>query len=141
MSDSIELDFKKSFSFHEQFNLSFSVSDMKSTSNKFKLVMVSDCNDDFRDCVNPNGVLNGSETISHSLPCSLRWDKVSEEDISVYLRNAVSVSLGTTIEKLRGIFLCTSDNYVVMYCIFNRAVQITNSMTFEKDYKFFSIVG
>ena len=140
MSDSIELDFKKSSSFHEQYNLKFTVSDMKSTGNKFNIVLVSDCYDDFIDCVNGNGVLNGSETISHTLPCSLRWDKVSDDVVEVYLRNAVSVTLGDTIEKLKGIFLCNSDNYVVMYCIFNQAIQITNSLTFEKDYKFFSII-
>ena len=141
MSDSIELDFKKSNSFLEQYNLKFTVSDMKSTSNKFKLVLVSSCYDDFEDCIDGNGVLNSSNTISHSLPCSLRWELFNADNANVYLRNTVNLSLGNTIEDLRAIFLTNNNNYVIMYCIFNNTLQITNSLTFEKDYQFFSISG
>ena len=146
MSDSIELDFKKSTSFLEQYNLKFTVSDMKSSSDKFQLVLVSSCFDDFVDCVDGNGVLvesitdsnNGS--VTHTLPCSLKWEKSDEGDVSIRLRNRVSVTLNDTIEDLRAIFLCNPNNYVIMYCIFHNPLQITNILCFEKDYIFLSIV-
>ena len=112
---------------------------MKSTSNNFKLIMVSSCYDDFPDCIDGNGVLNSSNTVSHTLPCSLRWELIDADNANVYLRNEVSVTLGDTIENLRAIFLTNANDYVIMYCIFNDTFQITNEMVFEKDYKFFSI--
>jgi len=139
MSDSVELDFKKSFSFLEQFNLKFSVSDMKATSNKFRLVLVSDCNDDFKDCIDGNGVLNSSNTVLYTIPCSLKWNLLDENTVEVSLRNTVSVSIGTDIKDLRAVFLTNTSNYVMLYSIFNHSIQITNEMVFEKDTLFFSI--
>lgn len=139
MSDSVELDFKKSFSFLEQFNLKFSVSDMKATSNKFRLVLVSDCNDDFKDCIDGNGVLNSSNTVLYTIPCSLKWNLLDENTVEVSLRNTVSVSIGTDIKDLRAVFLTNTSNYVMLYSIFNHSIQITNKMVFEKDTLFFSI--
>lgn len=139
MSDSVELDFKKSFSFLEQFNLKFSVSDMKATSNKFRLVLVSDCNDDFKDCIDGNGVLNSSNTVLYTIPCSLKWNLIDENTVEVRLRNTVSVSIGTDIKDLRAVFLTNTSNYVMLYSIFNHSIQITNKMVFEKDTLFFSI--
>lgn len=149
MSDSLELDFKKSDSFIEQFNLKFTVSDMKSSSDKFQLVMVSSCFDDFVDCVDGNGVLVGSLTnsltdspsgsMTHTLPCSLKWEKM-EDTVNVRLRNEVEAEIDDgVVEDLRAIFLTNLNGYVLMYCIFHSPLQITNTFTFEEDCIFFSI--
>ena len=141
MADSLELDFRRSDSFIEQFNLKFTVSDMKSSSNKFQLVMLSSCYDDFVDCVDGNGVLEDSleDSTIYTLPCSLKWEKVDADTVNVRLRNEVEVNIGDEIKDLRAIFLTNLNGYVLMYCIFHSPLQITNTFTFEEDCIFFSI--
>lgn len=137
--ESLVLDFSKSPTFFRKWNIDFTVAQMESTSNNFRLILCSDCYDDFSDCIDANGVLLNTNDISHTLACSLKYTQTGADNVDITLRNAVTLTLGTDIEELRGIFLCNTSNYVIEYCIFNQPLQITNKLVFDADLEFISI--
>lgn len=133
-------DFDKSPTFFSKWNKKFDVESLASATFNIVLVDVV-CEDNIQDCLDSNGNLKYTTGI-HVLKqnCGLKYVTVDDDTSYIALKENVVFSLGLNfIFRMKGIFITTDTGYVMGSSINPNPLNITNSLTLEKDLKFWTI--
>lgn len=119
----------------------FDTQDMDGVSPNFKFVLVSDCSQDIKNCLDEDGTLYEPYDSFNNLGvniidtdgvddgvCSLLWSEgVNGERTMTITDSTVSFDLGEETQSIRGIFLVSLANgtgYVIAYCIFDKTLEL-----------------
>ena len=109
---------------------------MNGASN-FQLVFSSYCPSSIGECVNGDGALNSSVTLTKVSDCGLKW-----QDEIIKLSADVTWSIGDDIVPLKAVFLRDKNSgFVLGYSINNTPFEITNQLKLNKDLIFWSITN
>ena len=128
-------DFRMTPRFMEEWNLKFTVNEMKSSSNLFQIVYCDLAPSNINNCLN-GGVLDSTNVnVLHSVDFSLKY-----EDGIISVREDASWNLSSDIKTLKAIFVRHKGNGFVMgYSINTTPFEITNTVKLEKGTILWSI--
>lgn len=144
-------DFSRSPTFFENFNESFSLTDMNTSDSEtvlenFQLVLASYCDDNIANCLDADGCLSSSVTVAKSIENvdlinTIGLDYIIDDygDAIISLHDETTFVVGDTNIPLKAVFLQTLDGYVMGYSIMERAIPVTNKVVFDEDVIFWDI--
>lgn len=118
--------------FDKKHNISYNDSDFNDTA-KWQIVISNNCPDNLADCLNSNGLLNSSVTVSATADIKLHLEEVDDYNSYVTIADNVTVSLSDDVD-MKGLFLRKkSNNFVLMGMINQTTMRFCDGITFEKD--------
>ena len=123
----------------KKYNVSYSDSDFDGT-NKWQLVISTICPDNIEDCLNNNGLLNGSVNNVANADIGIELVEQDATNSHVKIKNNVTITLNDDID-VKGIFLRKkSNNYVLMAMINQTPMRFCEKIMFEKDNILFQLI-
>ena len=146
-------DFRRVPSFFENFNESFSISDMNLSKTaspvleNFQLVLASYCPENIDECLDEDGLLNTDVVIAkdendNDLIVTVGLDYLADEygDATIELHDDATLDIGDINITFKAVFLTTLDGYVMGYSINPVNFTVTNKVVFDDDVVFWDIV-
>lgn len=130
-------DFKITPRFFEEWNLKFTVNEMKSSSNLFQIVYCDYAPSNINDCLHGT-ILNAINVhVLHEVDCSLKY-----EDGIISVREDASWNMGSNVYDLKAVFIKhKGTGFILGYCINPNTFEITNTVKLEKGTILWSIVN
>lgn len=124
----------------KKYNLSYSDDDFDGT-NKWQLVISTICPDNIEDCLNNNGLLNGSVNNVANGDIGLELVEQDATNSYVKIKNNVTITLNDDVD-VKGIFLRkkSPSNYVLMAMINQTPMRFCEKIMFEKDNILFQLI-
>ena len=130
-------DFHRSPRFFYEWNNSFKVVDMQSTTANFQIVYCSQAPTNIEDCLVNNSTLDtNAVTILQSVDVNLVFN-----DGVISVGADATWNIGDTVQDLKAVFIRHKNTGFVMgYSINTVAFEVTNKIKLEKDTILWSIV-
>lgn len=129
-------DFSRSPRFFEDWNLKFTVNEMKSSSNLFQIVYCDYAPSDINDCLNGDVLDTSKVHVLTSVDFSLKYD-----DGIITVREDATWNLSTTVRNLKAVFIRhKATGFVMGYSINTVGFDVTNIVKLEKGTILWSIV-
>ena len=121
-------DFIRTPLFFDEFNLSFLLSDMDGSSEKFSFVFCSTAPSNIGECLNNDGTLDDSVvTVLDTVDCALLWN-----DNCISVSGDATYTIGDTRVPLKAIFLLDkTTSFVMGYSINSNSFEVTNEVQFD----------
>ena len=125
----------------------FDTRDMDGISPNYRFVLVSDCSDDIKDCLDEDGTLktpykdglgvNIIETDGDDGLVSMLWSEgINGERTMSVADSTISYNFGNDEVEIKAIFLVNVSNgsgYVIAYAINNKAIQVSGDLLMPCD--------
>jgi hypothetical protein len=137
VSESIFIDFTRSPSFFDRWNVDFFIPSVR---NDYEFVFADYCPNNISECLDGNVLDSEMVHTITTLSVNLKWES-SDNVQTVSIDGDTVWNVGDTHYNLKGIFLRSkSTNCVIGYSIFPNSVDVTNKVIFDDGLLVWSFI-